>query len=559
MSKIPPPAPPPPRGGLSLYANLLDPKNATAPGTISSAPVSYNRTPEQDEAVKKQQALAGTSIIATAQKAKAKAIASKFAPPPVNATPATATTTAPVARHESPQRTATDTPPLPVAPKTTLADWVATASDDEDVNNFYQGEKRQRGGRKKRKKNKEAAILTQDWDDIYDPSRPNNYEEYKNSEEKIREIRDWKDLLYRHKMKRRDSSASVSDDHRPTMNSEWFTPVLLKYVLIIVAEQFAPPMSFAPPPNINDDDHIPPPPADVPDDPTGEDAYMRRLRMSQNNSNDQPPPPPPADLPDDSNGEDAYARRLRLSQSQTAGSVPHPPPPPAPGQISRAPVRYSLPPAPEEIPSTEAELENRLAESGREEDATTDAPRSNRPGQAGFAERLMSKYGWAKGQGLGAQGTGIINPLYAKAEKRKKKSDAEGGGFATPTAMGKILGGNKSKSAQAEEEGKFGTMSEVVRLDGMLDGLDLDEELQREEGGIMQEIGEECGEKYGSVQRVYIHAAENPDEQALVFVAFVSQLSALRAVNALEGRIFNGNQIKARFWPKEKFDAQEYY
>lgn len=499
----------------------------------------------------------------TAQKAKAKAIANKFAPPPANSSPVTtgisnSSTTSVLVHSHSPQNAAPEPPLQPVAHKTTLADWVATASDDEDVNNFYQGEKRQRGGRKKRKKNKEAALLTQHWDDIYDPSRPNNYEDYKHSEEKIREIRDWKDLLYRHKMKRRDSSASGSDDYRPMMNSECFLPMPLNYVLISVAEQFAPPMSFAPPPNINDDDHVPPPPpVDVPNDPTGEDAYMRRLRMNQMEEDDQPPPAPPADIPDDPTGEDAYARRLRLSQTQQTEPAPTLHATLAAGQISRAPVRYNLPTAPEEIPSTEAELQDKLAES--EQDTSTDTPRSNRPGQAGFAERLMSKYGWAKGQGLGAQGTGIINPLYAKAEKRKKKSDAEGGGFATPTAMGKILGGNKSKSAQAEEVGKFGAMSEVIRLDGMLDGLDLDEELQRGEGGIMQEIGEECGEKYGSVQRVYIHAAESADEQALVFVAFVSQLSALRAVNALEGRIFNGNQIQARFWPKEKFDAEEYY
>lgn len=61
----PPPAPLA-RGGLSLYANLLGPKS-DAPGTISSAPVSYGKlnesSPEQDEAVKKQQALAGTSFI----------------------------------------------------------------------------------------------------------------------------------------------------------------------------------------------------------------------------------------------------------------------------------------------------------------------------------------------------------------------------------------------------------------------------------------------------------------------------------------------------------------
>lgn len=52
------------------------------------------------------------------------------------------------------------------------------------------------------------------------------------------------------------------------------------------------------------------------------------------------------------------------------------------------------------------------------------APRTNRPGQKGFAARLMSKYGWAKGQGLGAEGSGILQPIRVQVEKRKKKSDA---------------------------------------------------------------------------------------------------------------------------------------
>lgn len=208
---------------------------------------------------------------------------------------------------------------------------------------------------------------------------------------------------------------------------------------------------------------------------------------------------------------------------------------------------------------SEEELAEARAVNASPVDDQPDQPRSIRPGQAGFAERLLAKYGWTKGQGLGAQGTGIINPLYAKIDKRKKKSDAEGGGYATPAGTGKILGGNKSKGAQAaEEEGKFGAMSEVVRLEGMLTGLNLDEELEREEGGIMQEIGEECEDKYGSVQRVFIRRPEEDDDDAVVFVQFVSQLSALRAVNALEGRIFNGNPIKARFWPKEKFDSGVY-
>ncbi|EXJ71707.1 uncharacterized protein A1O5_05515 [Cladophialophora psammophila CBS 110553] len=504
------------RGGLSLYANLLDPNNA-GPGTISSAPVSYKSvesSPEQDEAVKRQQALAASLRFQptkrpqiAAQKAKAKAIASKFAiPPPSSVT---------VPAVEGAGTSATEPPaPQPSAPKTTIADWTATASDDDDVNNFYT-EKRQRGGRKKRKKNKAAAVeATQNWDDIYDPSRPNNYEEYKHSEEKIREVREWKDLLYRHRMRQKSYSESEDDDYRRPMN-----------------KQFAPPaMSFAPPPNLNDESPPPPPPpAEIPDDATGEDAYLRRLRMSQGQQSHPGLPSPPADIPPSA-------------------------------QISRAPVRYNLPAAPEEIPVSEADLEENLAESQRadNDNGESDDTRSKRPGQVGFAERLMAKYGWSKGQGLGAHGTGIINPLYAKADKRKKKSDAEGGGFAAPAGTGKILGGNRSKTAQAEEEGKFGAMSEVIRLEGMLNGLDLDDELTQGEGGLMQEIGEECGDKYGSVERVYIHRPESDEDEALVFVQFVSQLSALRAVNALEGRIFNGNPIKARFWPKEKFDRAEY-
>ncbi|OCT51678.1 G-patch domain containing protein [Cladophialophora carrionii] len=492
----------PARGGLSLYANLLDPKGA-APGTISSAPVSYKPgegSPEQDEAVKKQQALAASLRFqptkrpqVAAQKAKAKAIASKFSIPPP------ATTPTPAAEATGPGTT----DPLssqPAAPRTTIADWTATASDDEDFSHLYT-EKRPRGGRKKRKKNKEAAPVTQNWDDIYDPSRPNNYEEYKHSEEKIREVREWKDLLYRHRMKRRDYSDSEDEEYRRPMNKQ-FAP---------------PPMAFAPPPNLNDES--------------------------------PPPPPPPADIPDDPTGEDAYLRRLRLTQSQA---------PPA-GQISRAPVRYNVPPASEAMPPSEEELEDKPADVEAVDNEDADQPRSKRPGQVGFAERLMAKYGWSKGQGLGAQGTGIVNPLYAKADKRKKRADAEGGGYATPAGTGKILGGHKSKTAEAEEEGKFGAMSEVIRLEGMLTGLDLDDELAQGEGGIMQEIGEECGDKYGSVERVYIHRPESEEEEALVFVHFVSQLSALRAVNALEGRIFNGNPIRAKFWPKEKFDGGQYF
>lgn len=266
------------------------------------------------------------------------------------------------------------------------------------------------------------------------------------------------------------------------------------------------------------------------------------MRLSQQQS--PPPPPPPA--------------TSSLTPPIVQPSIP--PPPPPTGQISRAPVRYNLPTASADLPKSDAELAAVVENAEADESLTSstpasDEPRSLRPGQAGFAERLLAKQGWTKGTGLGAKGTGIINPLYAKVDKRKKKSDAEGGGYATPAGTGKILGGTKSAKAKQQEASVYGDMSEVVMLKGMLKGMDMDDEMTRGEGGIVQEIGEECSEKYGNVERVYIHRHANEEQEgAMVFVRFTSQLSGLRAVNALEGRVFDGNVIQARFWEREKFD-----
>jgi len=337
------------------------------------------------------------------------------------------------------------------------------------VNGFYggtAGEKRQRGGRKRRKKNKEEYVVAQDWDDIYDPTRPNSYEEYKNSDEKVREVTEWKDRLYAHRKTRKPPSEVDSDeeDYRPQMSSKFEHKSGPTYANLH-KDQFAPPsnFSFAPPPM--DNSSRPPPRADSPES----ESYSPVLAPAV-----LPPPPPPP--------------------PETA-----PPPPQEPvtaGSIARAPVRYNLPAPPSDIPSTEAELQKALdAEPSDDEAEDEEVPKSSRPGQQGFAERLMSKYGWSKGKGLGADGSGIINPLRVQLEKRKKKSDAEGGGFRDPGGRGKIIGGQK-KAVKEPEVGKFGPMSEVIVLRGMVDGMNLEDEVDGAgDGGLMQEIGDECAEK----------------------------------------------------------------
>ena len=110
----------------------------------------------------------------------------------------------------------------------------------------------------------------------------------------------------------------------------------------------------------------------------------------------------------------------------------------------------------------------------------------------------MSKYGWTKGSALGASESGIATPLRVQVEKRKKRSDAEGGGWAEPAARAKILGGER----KGGEEAGFGAMSEVIVLGNMLEGMaDLEGEV---EAGLGQEIGEECGDKVGPLAYMFL-------------------------------------------------------
>ncbi|KAL9022138.1 MAG: hypothetical protein Q9185_000683 [Variospora sp. 1 TL-2023] len=168
-------------------------------------------------------------------------------------------------------------------------------------------------------------------------------------------------------------------------------------------------------------------------------------------------------------------------------------------EIPKAPARKIFSPPPPKLSDPEADIGDYLAKEP-EEPNKGKVPRSLRPGQKGFAERLMSRYGWTKGSGLGAGGTGIVKPLRVQIERQKKKPDSEGGGFVGPGGRGKIIGCQKSVPNTGSEVGKWGVMSQVIILRGMLNGLDLEAESQRvDDGGLMQEIGDECGEKVSVV------------------------------------------------------------
>lgn len=174
----------------------------------------------------------------------------------------------------------------------------------------------------------------------------------------------------------------------------------------------------------------------------------------------------------------------------TSDILSNPPSSVPPSVISKGPVLYEHPSAP--VPRSEAQSEDVPPE----DEGTDENARSLRPGQKGFAERLMSKYGWTKGKGLGASGSGIVDPLRVQVEKQKKKPDSEGGGYVRSGGTGKIIGGKKARTSAGAETGKFGQASEVVVVSGIADRMDLDDDhMGGSEGGLTQQIGDECSEK----------------------------------------------------------------
>lgn len=99
-----------------------------------------------------------------------------------------------------------------------------------------------------------------------------------------------------------------------------------------------------------------------------------------------------------------------------------------------------------------------------------------------FAKNLMAKYGWSKGQGLGATSQGMLNPLALADNERKGKnkeqnqSQAKSGPVGIATAKGRIVSDLKTEREQAERE-KYGEPTRVVCLTNMVGRNEVDDEL----------------------------------------------------------------------------------
>lgn len=313
---------------------------------------------------------------------------------------------------------------------------------------------------------------------------------------------------------------------------------------------FAAKPSFAPPASYEDSSAVPS------SDVSGEDAYVRRMRLSQQQSDVVPPPPP----------------------SVTDDHPPPPPPPPQAGSqpappsyqgatISAPPVRYtgvtiSAPPVRYERPDMQME------------DADTEPAHDERPAKRAKiskAEAMMAKMGYKKGQGLGKNNDGVVTHLEVKMRKAPQGASAldDENGKVKSQQVWDVRGGMRT---QKDEPGKFGEESAVVVTWGCVDGVDWDANAERNDGGIRQDMGEAFSNKvgfgrvikgthankiqFGPVEHVQL---DESNKDGAVYIHFKSVLSALNAVNRFdEGWEFRGRRIRAKYYDERKFHSGIY-
>ncbi|KAL8222374.1 UNVERIFIED_CONTAM: Splicing factor 45 [Gekko kuhli] len=155
------------------------------------------------------------------------------------------------------------------------------------------------------------------------------------------------------------------------------------------------------------------------------------------------------------------------------------------------------------------------------------------------AHKIMQKYGFREGQGLGKHEQGLSTAL--SVEKTSKRG-------------GKIIIGDAADKGDASKKSDSNPLTEILKcptkvvlLRNMVGAGEVDEELEGE-------TKEEC-EKYGKVGKCVIFEIPGaPDDEAVrIFLEFERVESAIKAVVDLNGRYFGGRVVKACFYNLDKF------
>ncbi|XP_059620062.1 splicing factor 45 [Phlebotomus argentipes] len=165
-------------------------------------------------------------------------------------------------------------------------------------------------------------------------------------------------------------------------------------------------------------------------------------------------------------------------------------------------------------------------------------------GTSSVAAKIMAKYGFKDGQGLGKQEQGMAVALQVEKTSKRGGRIIHEKEFMPPPSVPSP----PPQSAEPSITEIMKSPSKVVLLRNMVGPGDVDSELE-------PEVKDECNTKYGDVVMVVIHEVPdtNPEEAVRIFVEFKRIESAIKAVVDLNGRFFGGRQVKAGFYDFEKF------
>lgn len=253
--------------------------------------------------------------------------------------------------------------------------------------------------------------------------------------------------------------------------------------------------------------------------------------------------------------------------------------------------------------------------SGQENDDTSSNKSRNAASRGlDVAAKIMAKYGYKHGQGLGRAEQGMSQALSVeKTSKRGGRivhekdrvmlppplnpSNQFGESFKvpsqddipiqnstnqlTPPSLSQCEEGSESVISiddkeceyggfefSTDENGEYGNQacveetpkpsitdlmknpSKVVLCKNMVGPGEVDDDLE-------PEIKEECNGKYGDVISVIVLELPNapsPEETVRIFIEFKKVASAIKAVIDLNGRFFGGREVKAQFFDQDKYE-----
>ncbi|GAA6037225.1 hypothetical protein JCM8097_008630 [Rhodosporidiobolus ruineniae] len=254
----------------------------------------------------------------------------------------------------------------------------------------------------------------------------------------------------------------------------------------------------------------------------------------------------------------AKAREIAARLSKLGGAFAAPPPTAAAGVEGAAPAAY---PGFAPAGAAGAGIEARAAPAGPPAE----------PDNRTFAERMMSKYGWEQGKGLGAAESGMTDALSvqkapaaptSKKQAKKEARKAEQQGLPPPlpvaakqgmAARSVVVDASRDERLAAQRESMGGEASRVVLLTNLCGPDEVDEDLPGE-------VAEEAN-KFGLVERCFVRLVPGEtreDEAVRIFLVMSGIAGGYNAVKNFDNRFFGGRTVKARFYDEGAFRAANY-